>query len=107
MESFGRLRMSIRDCIDTYRDLGSEVFGKKQPFHFFGQNKYDCTKLERLIREVVRRNSGNPADDPLIADPGVLNESHKNARERVQDRCIPCRVYVFDIKSCKQVLTDL
>ena len=101
----GRLRMSIKDCIDTYRNLGSEVFGKKQPFHFLGQNKYDCTKLERIIQGVIKRNSGNTADDPLIADPSVLNKSHTNKQERVQNRCIPCRVYVLDTKFCKKLLT--
>jgi hypothetical protein len=92
----GRLRMSIKDCIDTYRNLGSEVFGKKQPFHFLGQNKYDCTKLERIIQDVVRRRSGSPADDPLIADSSVLNESHTNEQEKAQNRYIPCRVYVCE-----------
>ena len=97
----GRLRMSIQECIDTYCNLGSEVFGKKQPFHFLGQNKYDCAKLERIIREVVQRNSGSTADDPIIADSSVLNRSHPNKREREQNRCIPCRMYVFSIISCK------
>jgi hypothetical protein len=100
----GRLRMSIKDCIDTYCDLGGEVFGKKQPFHFLGQNKYDCTKLERIIREVVRRNNhGSTADDPLIADSSVLNKSHNDKQERVQNRCIPCRVYVltqYFVRNC-------
>lgn len=102
----GRLRMNIKDCIDTYCSLGGEIFGKKQPFHFLGQNKYDCTKLERIIRDVVRRNSGNTADDPLMADSSVLNKSHTNKPERAQNRCIPCRVYVFGTVLCKQLLTD-
>jgi hypothetical protein len=91
----GRLRMSIKDCISTYCKLGGEVFGKKQPFHFLGQNKYDCAKLERIIQEVVRINSGNSTEDPLIADTSVLNKSHDDKQERAQNRCIPCRVYVW------------
>jgi hypothetical protein len=91
----GRLRMSIKDCISTYCKLGGEVFGKRQPFHFLGQNKYDCAKLERIIQEVARNNSGNPTEDPLIADTSVLNESHDDEQERAQNRCIPCRVYVL------------
>ena len=103
----GRLRMSIRDCINTYRSLGGEIFGKKQPFYLLGQNKYDCTKLERIIREVVRRNSENAAEDPLIADTSVLNKSHQPKEERAQNRCIPCRVYVSDTEWFGQMLMDL
>lgn len=100
----GRLRMGINDCIDTYRNLGREIFEKRQPFHFLGQNKYDCTKLERTIKDVVQRHSGNT--DALIADSNILNKSHPNKQDRAQNRCIPCRVYVSSITtSCRQLLT--
>jgi len=103
----GRLRMSITDCISTYSNLGGEVFGKKQPFYLLGQNKYDCTKLERIIRDVAKSNSRNPRNDPLMADTSVLNRSHQSRQERVQNRCIPCRVYVSDIDSGVQVLMGI
>ncbi|KAG9669537.1 FabD/lysophospholipase-like protein, partial [Aureobasidium melanogenum] len=93
----GRLRMGINDCIDTYRNLGREIFEKRQPFHFLGQNKYDCTKLERTIKDVVQRHSGNT--DALIADSNILNKSHPNKQDRAQNRCIPCRVGVFAVQS--------
>lgn len=99
----GRLRMSIKDCIDTYCNLGREIFEKRQPFHFLGQDKYDCAKLERIIKNVVQRHGGSP--DALIADFNVLNKSHPNKQERAQNRCIPCRVYVVSTTSCKQSLT--
>ncbi|KEQ74516.1 FabD/lysophospholipase-like protein [Aureobasidium namibiae CBS 147.97] len=95
----GRLRMSIKDCISTYSSLGGEVFGKKQPFYLLGQNKYDCTKLERIIRDVAKSNSRNPKNDPLMADTSVLNRSHQPREQRVQNRCIPCRVGVFAVQS--------
>ena len=98
--------MSIKDCINTYRSLGGEIFGKRQPFHFLGQDKYDSAKLERIIQDVVRKNSGNSADDPLMADSSVLNKSYEPKEERAQNRCIPCRVYVLDRILCRRMLTD-
>ncbi|KAG9789592.1 FabD/lysophospholipase-like protein, partial [Aureobasidium melanogenum] len=93
----GRLRMGIKDCINTYRNLGREIFERRQPFHFLGQNKYDCTKLERIIKDVVQRQAGSA--DARIADPNVLNKSHLDKEERAQNRCIPCRVGVFAVQS--------
>ncbi|KAH0255951.1 FabD/lysophospholipase-like protein, partial [Aureobasidium melanogenum] len=93
----GRLRMGIKDCIDTYCNLGREIFEKRQPFHFLGQNKYDCNKLERIIKDVVQKQAGSP--DAQIADPSVLNKSHQNKDERAQNRCIPCRVGVSAVQS--------
>ncbi|KAG9695940.1 FabD/lysophospholipase-like protein, partial [Aureobasidium melanogenum] len=93
----GRLRMGIKDCIDTYCNLGREIFEKRQPFHFLGQNKYDCTKLERIINDVVQKHRGST--DAMIADPSVLNKAHPNKQDRAQNRCIPCRVGVFAVQS--------
>ncbi|KAG9960858.1 FabD/lysophospholipase-like protein, partial [Aureobasidium melanogenum] len=93
----GRLRMGIKDCIDTYCNLGREVFEKRQPFHFLGQDKYDCTKLERIINDVVQKHRGST--DAMIADPSVLNKAHPNKQDRAQNRCIPCRVGVFAVQS--------
>lgn len=101
----GRLRMSIKDCIDTYCNLGREIFEKRQPFHFLGQDKYDCAKLERIIKNVVQRHGGSP--DALIADSSVLNKSHPNKQERAQNRCITCRVYVSIYKVLKKAMTDV
>ncbi|CAD0027229.1 unnamed protein product [Aureobasidium pullulans] len=85
----GRLRMSIADCIATYRNLGSEIFAKRQTFHFLGQNKYDYGKLEQIIQDVVRRHGG---DDLPLSDSGVLNKGHPDKQERVRNRLVPCRV---------------
>ncbi|THY78280.1 FabD/lysophospholipase-like protein [Aureobasidium pullulans] len=95
----GRLRMSIADCIATYRNLGSEIFAKRQTFHFLGQNKYDYGKLEQIIQDVVRRHGG---DDLPLSDSGVLNKGHPDKQERVRNRLVPCRVGVFAVQSDTQ-----
>ncbi|CAD0115330.1 unnamed protein product [Aureobasidium uvarum] len=57
----GRLRMSIEDCIHTYRNLGSEIFGKRQPFHFLGG-----------MRFLVSLGTGKQADQLITRGAGPI-----------------------------------
>lgn len=55
-----RLRMSIDDCIQEYENLGEQIFGHPRKFSMRGpipwnQEKYDHRKLERVIKDVIKR----------------------------------------------------
>ncbi|KAH0544750.1 hypothetical protein FGG08_001117 [Glutinoglossum americanum] len=56
----GRLRMNINDCITEYETLGDQVFGHPRIASIRGpipafREKYDCTRLKRVVEGVVRR----------------------------------------------------
>ena len=57
----GRLRMSVRDCIDTYKLFGGRVFGKphllnaRNTLGIVKRPKYDASKLENVCREISNR----------------------------------------------------
>ena len=69
----GRLRMSLNECIDAYRNLGEEVISKPRLASIRGpipwlRPKFSNLKLERVLHEIVQRRSGleapaNPALD--------------------------------------------
>ena len=55
-----RLRMTIDDCIEEYRNMGANIFGKPRLFSMRGpipwnQEKYSHRKLEESIKDVVKR----------------------------------------------------
>ena len=58
----GRFRMTVLDCIDEYKSLGNQVFGKPRFFTFLrfgigGRAKYEASTLEKVFQEVsTRRN---------------------------------------------------
>ena len=58
----GRLRMNVDDCIEEYRTLGKEVFGRSRLFHlrsippfWFPREKYNHKTLEGVIQGLVDR----------------------------------------------------
>ncbi|KAG8532208.1 uncharacterized protein KY384_003849 [Bacidia gigantensis] len=58
----GRLRMSVDECIEEYRALGDEVFGKRRIFHlrsippiWLPREKYNHKNLEAVIQDLVKR----------------------------------------------------
>ena len=54
--------MTVPDCIDEYRSLGNEVFGKPRFFSFLrlgvgNRSKYKASRLEKVFQEVsAKRN---------------------------------------------------
>lgn len=104
----GRLRMDIEDCIKVYCDLGSKIFAKKQPFHFLGQNKYDCKKLEEVIKQVAQKYGQDDNEGgPNLMDPNILNKGNGTKEDRMRNRFVPCRVSVpSSPESIALVLTD-
>lgn len=94
----GRLRMGIDDCIHVYRDLGFQIFSKKQPFHFAGRNKYDCDKLKKIIQKIARKrgslnNEFDPQrEGPFLFDPSIIEEGDGSEQDRARNRPVPCRV---------------
>ncbi len=48
----GRLRMTVVHCLEEYKELGDEVFGKRRLLYYY---RYSHKKLQKLIKSVVRR----------------------------------------------------
>lgn len=68
----GRLRMSVAECLEPYRDMAKNVFGHKQRFAFGGlaKDRYDPKNLERQIQEIVRSRIGtDETDDRFLKMP--------------------------------------
>ena len=71
----GRFRMSVPDCINEYKTLGEEVFGRPRVFSTlrFGlgnRTKYKAARLEKVFKDVtVRRNEYLADPDPNIRFP--------------------------------------
>ncbi|KAH0265381.1 FabD/lysophospholipase-like protein, partial [Aureobasidium melanogenum] len=100
----GRLRMDIEKCIEVYQNLGTQIFAKKQPLYFLGQDKYDYKKLEKFIKETARHQSRLPTrqddqDGPWMHDPSVLNKNEWTEGDRIRNRFVPCRVGVLAVQS--------
>ena len=52
-----RLRMSVDECIEEYKNLGQKVFGHPRRFALKGLiwHKYDYRVLEKVVRDVTAR----------------------------------------------------
>lgn len=67
--------MAVPDCIDEYKSLGEEVFGRPRVFSTlrFGlgdRTKYKAARLEQVIKDVTaRRNEYLAEPDPSIRFP--------------------------------------
>ncbi|KAL8788948.1 MAG: hypothetical protein Q9195_007064 [Heterodermia aff. obscurata] len=67
--------MAVPDCINEYKNLGEEVFGRPRVFSTlrFGlgdRTKYKAARLERVIKDVTaRRNEHLAESDPSIRFP--------------------------------------
>ncbi|KAF2147202.1 uncharacterized protein K452DRAFT_304079 [Aplosporella prunicola CBS 121167] len=51
----GRLRMSVPQCLDLYRQVGDDLFGKRRSVLPL-TTKYRTKPLERAVQEIVRRH---------------------------------------------------
>jgi hypothetical protein len=52
----GRLRMPVDDAIEYYEYLSKQVFGAHKGF---GAAKFDHKVLERVVKDAVKRYTGN------------------------------------------------
>ena len=59
----GRLRMGVDTAIDIYNDLVQQVFS--DPKQLPGDGMFKATKLEEVIKSIVRGATGNP-EEPLL-----------------------------------------
>jgi len=59
----GRLRMGVDTAIDVYNDLAQQVFS--DPKQWPGDGRFKATKLEEVIKSIVRDTTGNP-EEPLL-----------------------------------------
>lgn len=64
----GRLKMSIKECIDNYNEVMVKVFPKvvSGAWNAGGGSRYEASKLEKAIREVVKKQLGN--EEALLFD---------------------------------------
>ena len=49
--------MSVTQCLAEYEDLGNKVFAHRRLFHYY---RYSHKELEKLVKDVVRRNCLDP-----------------------------------------------
>lgn len=99
----GRLRMSVRDTLSAYEDLGSSVFSKAfrlgplqidRRFRFdWRSSKYNEENLKSAITDIVQRHckdhvSPGDGNDVLLDSP-----RHGDLSEETSDR--DCRTSVF------------
>lgn len=69
----GRLRMSIPDCIEAYKQMSGIVFKPKRRLNFLGRAKdawkvqgaFDTTALESAIQKIIV-DAGEDASAPLL-----------------------------------------
>jgi len=59
----GRLRMGVDTAIDVYNNLTQQVFS--DPKRWPGDGRFKATKLEEVIKSIVRNATGN-AEEPLL-----------------------------------------
>ncbi|CZR57037.1 uncharacterized protein PAC_06926 [Phialocephala subalpina] len=79
----GRLKMSIKECIDNYNEVMVKVFPKvvSGAWNAGGGSRYEASKLEKAIREVVKKQLGN--------EEALLFDSSDN----------PCKIFVMAVKA--------
>ena len=58
----GRLQMTVDECIEAYKHLTDHVFGHPRHLHirrppWIPRDKYDTTRLERVIKDIVKERS--------------------------------------------------
>lgn len=90
----GRMRMTVKQCIDVYKKLGTDVFRKKRPLRF---NQYSHRKLEALMKQAIHDHCSEAeryqADAAPLLDP--TNSLNGNGRSRQhRTRLARCAVYV-------------
>ena len=66
----GRLRMTVRECLMEYKNLGNLMFGHRRLLHYY---RYSHKKLEASIKDVVVQHCHDPGsagygDDMMYQD---------------------------------------
>ena len=59
----GRLQMDVDTATNCYKNLAQQVFS--DPKQWPGDGRFKATKLEEVIKSVVREVTGNP-EEPLL-----------------------------------------
>ena len=63
----GKLRMNPQQCIQAYKRLSKDIFGKKHPIgritHGLGKTRYSGLRLERCIRRLMEENNIDAATE--------------------------------------------
>ena len=61
----GKLRMNPQQCIQAYKSLSKEIFGKKHTrgriTHGLAKTRYSGSHLEKCIRRLIEENNFEPA----------------------------------------------
>ena len=61
----GKLRMNPQECIQAYKSLSKEIFGKKHTVgritHGLAKTRYSGSRLEKCIRRLIEENNFEPA----------------------------------------------
>lgn len=67
----GRLQMSVKDCLASYRKFMNIVFSSKRwtkASLIATGSKWDATALEGCIKDLVREQLGRNPDEVLLLD---------------------------------------
>jgi patatin-like phospholipase/acyl hydrolase len=70
----GRLKMSIDECLQTYEELGEDIFGKrpwggkigKFAIGMASSSLYSTDSLQNAVQNVLTRVEGVSKDDPFL-----------------------------------------
>lgn len=65
----GRLRMSVDQAIEEYRNLSKEVFGEKKMF--FSDGSFKATNLQKAIQSVVQRYDPRGGPNAKLLQPDL------------------------------------
>ncbi|KAG8917339.1 hypothetical protein FRC01_002515 [Tulasnella sp. 417] len=87
----GRLRMSIRDCIEAYRELSKEVFdinALNVAINILDGHRFSGGRLQSAVEKVVDQYKGRTSTKMWD------NPENRSGRERV------CRTFVVAIPGC-------
>lgn len=85
----GRLHMTVPQCLEVYRTMGGTIFGRKR---LIGRlplaTKYSSKKLEKMIRDTVKRHCANHSscDGNDAFASNKTNDGECSARQR-QHEC--------------------
>lgn len=98
-----RFRMSVRDCLKAYKDMGSRVFGSPRPPDFgLMWHKFNAGHLERVIRDIVSQH-GERVDpssgDVLYPSPEALCKTIVAARADKGNSTNPFLFRTYDCRT--------
>ncbi|KAF2094138.1 FabD/lysophospholipase-like protein [Rhizodiscina lignyota] len=88
----GRLKMRIDECKDAYRQLSNDIFSRPRNFHrLMARPKYDSTKLENKLQEVIRRYSPRLRDTDKFSwsAPSLQSKTLITCTKKDEYGCVP------------------